>query len=101
MVASEAGNADGFDLAMIFLCLTREEPTEDFFGFCGLFTFVFETCLFAFFDGDTVDLHCGCAAVVWITGGDGHQHVQAFDNLAKDGVAIIQMRGGNMRDKEL
>src|SRR5687767_13283039 len=82
--------------ALSFLESTREEV---FFIFlCALFV---SAWLFAFFDGDTVDLYSGGIDIAWITRRNRHEYIQPLDHLAKDAVPLIQMRSGGVCDKEL
>src|SRR5215207_3856175 len=81
---------------------TREERAEFFLVvLCALFIFLCEEFLFAFFDSDTVDFHSWSIYVAWVARWDGHQDIQTFHNLSEDGVPVIEVRCGNMRDKEL
>ena len=80
----------------------REERTADFpVCFCALFFFTGVECLFAFFDGDTLDLHRGSIAVVRVTRRTGHENIQPFNNLAKDRVFVIEVWRGEVRDEKL
>ena len=84
------------------LATTREERTEVFFFVLGALLVCFAvTFLFAFFDGDTDDLYCWRIDVARVARGNGHQHIQSLNNLAKDTVLVVQMRCGNMCDEEL
>src|SRR5215204_4297046 len=70
--------------------VTCEERTEVFFVTgCALLVFFIESCLFAFFDGDTDDLHCRGIAVVWVTRRNGHQYIQTLHYLTEDAMLII------------
>lgn len=93
---------DFVELRLTVLGLTREERTEVFFAVLGaLFIFFVEALLFAFFNGDTDDLHCGSIAVVRITRRDGHQHIESLHNLTKNAVLVIEMGCGTVCDEEL
>ncbi len=82
--------------------MTREERAEVFFVvLCALLVFFAKTFLFAFFNGDVIDLYGGSIDIARVTRRNGHQYIQPLDHLAKDTVFIIQMRGGNVGDKEL
>lgn len=79
-----------------------EERAEVFFAvFCAFFFLLFKSDLFAFFDGDTDDLHCWCIAVVGIAWRNGHKDIESFHDLAKHTVFAIKMGGWYVRDKEL
>src|SRR5687767_8521543 len=78
---------------------TREEPAVAFFDLpCGLLV---SGWLFAFFDGDTVDLYSRGVDIAWITRRNRHEYIQSLYDLAKDAVPLIQMRSGDVCDKEL
>ena len=79
--------------------MTREERTEDFF--VVLCTLIVGALLFAFFDGDTVDLHSWGIDVAGVPRRNGHEHIQAFNDLTKDAVLIVQVRRGDVCDKKL
>src|SRR5258706_11879633 len=105
MIFSDNGGA-GFTIrlfeASVFFVGTREERTAVFFfACCALLVFIFESSLFAFFDGDMDDLHCRGIAVVWVAWRNGHQYIQAFNHLTEDAVAVVQVRSGSMCDKKL
>ena len=86
----------------VFFVLAREERTAVFFVTgCALLLFFIESCLFAFFDGDTDDLHGGGVAVVGVARRNGHQHVQPFHDLTEDAVLVVEMRGGTMGNEKL
>jgi hypothetical protein len=76
-------------------CLACEERTDVvFLLFCALLLFFGVSDLFTFFDGDVLDLHRWGIAVVWVTRRDGHEYVQSFHYLPKDGVPVIQVWSG-------
>ena len=85
----------------IFFVVTREERTDDCTAFCALFFSVVETFLFAFFNGDTDDLHGGGVAVAWVTRRYGHEHVESFHDLSEDTVFVVQVRCWSMGNEEL
>jgi len=86
----------------IFLVVAREERAEAFFiVFCAPFVFFVAAFLFAFFNSDTVDLYSRSIGVAWVARWNGHQDIQAFHNLTKDSVPVIQMRSGDVSNKEL
>jgi len=69
---------------------TREERADPFFlAFCELFDFFGEASLFAFFNGDVIDLYSGCVDIAWIARRNGHQDIQSLDNLANDTMSIV------------
>jgi len=73
-----------------FCVVAREERAEvSFVAFCTLFLFIFESCLFALFDGDTDDLHCGSISVAWVARWNGHENIESFHDLAEDAVLVI------------
>ena len=43
----------------------------------------------------------GALAITRVTRRNGHEHIQAFHDLTKDTVLVIQMRSGSVCDKEL
>src|SRR4026207_1316988 len=88
------------DSADLLFIATREERTEVFF-FGTLFGFLVKFFLFGFFNGDTDNLYGRRVAVVWVARRNGHEHIQPFHDLAKNAVAIVQMRSGNMCYEEL
>src|SRR5258706_7074816 len=105
MIFSDDGGA-GFTLrlfeAIVFFVGTREERTAVFFfACCALLVFIFESCLFAFFDGDIDDLHCRGISVVWVAWRNGHQYIQAFNHLTEDAVAAVQKPRGAESKKKL
>ena len=85
-----------------FRVVAREECAEVFFwGFCTLFFFVFAARLFAFFDGDTDDLHRGGTSVIGVAWRDGHEYIESFHHLTEYAVPVVQVGGGAVRDEEL
>src|SRR5215216_867862 len=81
---------------------TREEVAEVFFFvLCALLAFLVGPFLFTFFNGDVVDLYSRRIDVARVTRRNGHQDIQSLHHLTKDTVFVIQMRGGNVSDKEL
>src|SRR5512140_190457 len=47
------------------------------------------------------NFYCGSINVAWIPLRNGHKHIFTFHQLSKHSVAIIEMGGRSMRDKEL
>ena len=86
----------------VFFVEAREERTAVFFVTdCALLLLFIEAGLFAFFDGDTDDLHCRGVAVIGVARRNGHQHIQPLNDLTEYRMLVIQMRSGFVCDKEL
>src|SRR6476659_9305150 len=91
-----------FSGTVSFSAATREERAEVFFVLlCALLVFFACTFLFVFFDGDTIDFYSRGIDIARITRWNGHQHIQSLHNLTKNSMFIIQMRCGNVSNKEL
>ena len=104
MGVTDAGKFVPDSLAGLFFFLetAREKRADSFFlAFCAPPDFFIEAFLFAFFNGDVIDLYSGCVDVAWIARRNGHQDVQPLDNLTKDAMSIVKMRSRGVCNKEL
>ena len=88
--------------AVSFFEVTREERAEAFLtGLCARLFFVGETFLFAFFNGDVIDLYGGSIDIARVTRRNGHQYIHALHHLTEDTMLIVKVRSRGMGNKEL